>query len=799
MKLRKFALFIVMLLGLQASALAQAVLFSDNFSDGNMTGWSVVDQGTISAPSAWSVVAGEVQQSSNIYGPDVNAVANRKGTFAYYNNGAAFSWNHYSFSTKLRSTDDDGIGVMFRYVNANNYYKIDLDAQRSFRKLFKVVNGVETTLATAAGGYTTGTSFILKVTVSGNKIWVTMDGNDVFGGPVTDGSLSAGTVALYCWGSQNCYFDDVSVVDATLVADAGVDQSVTDSDGNGSQAVVLNGAGSQDLNGSIVSYVWKEGATQIATGANPSVTLGVGSHTITLTVTDNQSNTQTDTVKVDVASNNTFTIALLPDTQIYAMSYPAIFNSQTQWLADNAAAKNIKFVIHLGDITNNNNTTQWPVAQGAMRRMDGVVPYSVTPGNHDIGSNGSSSTRDTTLYNQYFPLSWYSGRPTFGGVYPAEPTRYDNNYHLFSAGGTDWLVLSLEFGPRGPVIDWAKQVIAAHPNHRVIIATHAYMYYDETRLGTGDSWNPHGYGIANEVGGTNDGEELWTKLAKLYPNVTMVVNGHVLNDGQGRLVSTGDNGNKVYQMLSNYQMQTNGGNGYLRLLKIDPVLGKISATSYSPYLNQYKTDAENQFEFTNVALGPPTSYASLLNESFDDGNYTGWTVVNEGTIDGPSVWAVTSGKLVQSSNIYGPDVNATANRKGTFAYYNNAGAMAWTNYALQTTLRSSDDDGIGVMVRYQNPSNYYKIEIDKQRNFRKLFKVKNGVETVLATTAGAYTQNADLVMQVTVNGNQISATLGGVDILGGTITDSDLSSGSVALYCWGNQNCTYDDVTVNSR
>ena len=45
----------------------------------------------------------------------------------------------------------------------------------------------------------------------------------------------------------------------------------------------------------------------------------------------------------------------------------------------------------------------------------------------------------------------------------------------------------------------------------------------------------------------------------------MVFSGHVLNDGQGRRVSEGDYGNKVYQMLSNYQMQTNGGNGFLRL------------------------------------------------------------------------------------------------------------------------------------------------------------------------------------------------------------------------------------------
>ena len=112
----------------------------------------------------------------------------------------------------------------------------------------------------------------------------------------------------------------------------------------------------------------------------------------------------------------------------------------------------------------------------AMRTLDGVVPYSVLPGNHDIGTNGSANTRDTTLFNTYFPVSDFSGSETFGGVYPAEPDKYDNNYHTFHAGGTDWLVLSLEFGPRDHVLDWANEVVASHPNHRVIVVTHDYMY-----------------------------------------------------------------------------------------------------------------------------------------------------------------------------------------------------------------------------------------------------------------------------------------------------------------------------------
>ena len=85
------------------------------------------------------------------------------------------------------------------------------------------------------------------------------------------------------------------------VANAGADQSATDTDGNGSQPVTLDGALSTDPDGTISSYVWKAGSTTIATGAMPTgVNLPVGAHTITLTVTDNGNLMASDTVLVTI-------------------------------------------------------------------------------------------------------------------------------------------------------------------------------------------------------------------------------------------------------------------------------------------------------------------------------------------------------------------------------------------------------------------------------------------------------------------------------------------------------------------
>jgi len=78
--------------------------------------------------------------------------------------------------------------------------------------------------------------------------------------------------------------------------------------------VQLNGSGSSAPNGTITSYVWTEGSSVIGNGATPTVNLTTGTHTIQLTVTDNDGETATDEVVVTISDSTPPSVELPTST-----------------------------------------------------------------------------------------------------------------------------------------------------------------------------------------------------------------------------------------------------------------------------------------------------------------------------------------------------------------------------------------------------------------------------------------------------------------------------------------------------
>jgi hypothetical protein len=187
-------------------------LFVDDFATGGLGAWSVVDDGTAVAPSNWRVTGGVALQTTNIYGGSVNrSVLDKRGTYLL---AGSATWRDYAINVRMRSDDDDAIGVMFGYTNANNYYRFSMDNQRGYRRLVKVVNGVWRLLKEDSLAYPIGQWQQIQASMSAGTVEVRIGGQLVFS--VKDTSHTAGRIALYTWNNSRAQFDDVVV--SSLIA-----------------------------------------------------------------------------------------------------------------------------------------------------------------------------------------------------------------------------------------------------------------------------------------------------------------------------------------------------------------------------------------------------------------------------------------------------------------------------------------------------------------------------------------------------------------------------------------------------
>ncbi|MCK0117526.1 metallophosphoesterase [Isoptericola sp. S6320L] len=274
-----------------------------------------------------------------------------------------------------------------------------------------------------------------------------------------------------------------------------------------------------------------------------------------------------------------FTLAVLPDTQFYSryatdQFVPRYgddpFHTQTAWLAEHADDLDIPFVTHLGDVVDRAGVTgEWEVADRAMSALEeGGVPYSVLPGNHDVLNSSDQLTDvDYDLGAEPF-LKWFgperaASQSTYGG---SDPTGM-NQYHVFEAEGQEFMVLALTWRASDQTIAWADQVMAEHPDVPVVLTTHSML-----AIGS-DATSPED---------TPYGEKLWNDLVRSNDQIFLTLNGH--SHGATKQTRTNDAGNTVTQVLIDYQMAYDGGNGYLGLFEFDLTHDRIEVQTASPWV-----------------------------------------------------------------------------------------------------------------------------------------------------------------------------------------------------------------------
>lgn len=298
-----------------------------------------------------------------------------------------------------------------------------------------------------------------------------------------------------------------------------------------------------------------------------------------------------------------YSFVAVGDTQILCESYPKEMAGIYDWIVNNVEEKKIAYVFGLGDITNRTTTAEWMVAKREINKLNGVVPYSLVRGNHD---NGDS-------FNLIFATETYLGQ--FEGFY--KENKAENTWRTFSVAEVDYLFINLDYGASDAILNWAGEVIAAHPHHRVIISTHAYMHRMGARVTPAvSSASPNPKGLTD--GSVNNGEQMWSKLFCKYENIFMVLSGHISTDNVEMSMAEGVHGNTVYQFLIDPQGldATMGPTGMIAILYFSEDGQTVSVEQYSTAREKYyRSISQFSFEIPEYAPHTFTNFVS-------DGNAT---------------------------------------------------------------------------------------------------------------------------------------------------------------------------------
>ncbi|WP_199562274.1 family 16 glycoside hydrolase, partial [Micromonospora deserti] len=177
------------------AAAQAATLLSDDFQDGNSTGWS-------SSGGSWSVVSdGSLAYRQSSTGSDAKAQAGS-------------TWSDQSVQARVKpvtwgSGSGRFAGLIGRAQSMTSYYYLAL-TNGSQVVLGKRVSGGYTTLASAPTAVSTGTWYTLRLEAFGSQLRGYVNGQQVVSS--SDGTFSSGRVGLATL-YASASFDDVLVTD----------------------------------------------------------------------------------------------------------------------------------------------------------------------------------------------------------------------------------------------------------------------------------------------------------------------------------------------------------------------------------------------------------------------------------------------------------------------------------------------------------------------------------------------------------------------------------------------------------
>ena len=301
-------------------------------------------------------------------------------------------------------------------------------------------------------------------------------------------------------------------------------------------------------------------------------------------------------------------IIVIGDTQVYTndIKYYPYYEATMNWIWSQCKyGKNIRCVLHTGDITENNSPHQYKLFYNVTAPTVALIPYVACIGNHDYTWESINIISDR--YSTHFSSYTKFDRNKLDIVNSFEDGRMENIIVKNTINGERVDIISLEFGPRNEVIEWVNTHVQLHPDCKYILMTHEYLSAKGERIST-DAYSLRQ--LRNTT--TNTPEQLWEQLVYENNNIVSVLCGH--NGFSTHLFTKNSHNRDVLQVLFNLQYQNNGGDGWIQIWEFPLNSDYANVYVYNTITREYHSNIQG-FQFNYKFNIDASNYISGWNGS----------------------------------------------------------------------------------------------------------------------------------------------------------------------------------------
>jgi YVTN family beta-propeller protein len=181
----------------------------DQFEQLDSGSWTLLDEGDQDGPSKWQAVNGRLTQTSAI-SDSAHDVVRQRGTLALYKDANPVESR---LVTRLRAAQEGAIGVVFGYQDANNFYRLSMDATANpaaqYRRLVRFAKGNITVLWADAVAFDRGRDYVLTLDLIDDSATAWLDGEQLFRRKLPGAVV--GSFGLYCCNNPGASFGNFRV------------------------------------------------------------------------------------------------------------------------------------------------------------------------------------------------------------------------------------------------------------------------------------------------------------------------------------------------------------------------------------------------------------------------------------------------------------------------------------------------------------------------------------------------------------------------------------------------------------